>query len=168
MRSHFEMNATLQFSGEITTEAQAALKKLIEDSNRVHFWKGVPKGVTDPAEIGQITGIPQFGKNSVDLSFSSGPYTRVHDALFRFRKQVAPVMGRHRLGLRGIEVNGYRITVSGDFPEGFHSPRLPFIRESSLEDGTLTLVLDVSESDLENKIPDRLVRLVEEIGRAHV
>lgn len=162
MRSHFEMNATLQFSGEITTEAQAALKKLIEDSNRVHFWKGVPKGVTDPAEIGQITGIPQFGKNSVDLSFSSGPYTRVHDALFRFRKQVAPVMGKHRLGLRGIEVNGYRITVSGDFPEGFHSPRLPFIRESSLEDGTLTLVLDVSESDLENKIPDRLVRLVEE------
>ena len=163
MRSHFEMNATLHFSGEIPKEAKDAFNKLTETVNKNQFWKGVPKGVIDPNEVGHINeSWTTFKGNSVNLQFASGPYTRVHDALFRFRKQVAPVMGKFRLGIRGIDVNEYRITVSGEFPEGFRVPSLPFIRESRMEDDTLTLDLELTESDLENKIPDRLVRLVEE------
>ncbi|HUU75498.1 MAG TPA: serine--tRNA ligase [Methanoregulaceae archaeon] len=162
MWSDFKMKTKLQFSGEIGKDAQEAFKGAIEESNKVVFWKGVPKAVTDPKNVGQITGDPQFMGNSVELEFASGPYTRVHDALFRFRKQIAPVMGRHRIGLREIEIKEFSIKITGDFPEEFRIPKLPFIRESSLVDGTLTLVLEVTESDLENKIPDRLVRLVEE------
>jgi len=157
---HFTMKTDLQFSADFSDESKAAFLKAVEASGPL-FWKGVPKGA-NPDEVGRIEGIPRIEGNRVKLEFVSGPYTRVHDALFRFRKQIPPVLGKFRMGLRDIGISDYVITMKGDFPENFRVPKLPFITESVLSDGTLKISLEVNAADLENRIPDRLVRLVEE------
>jgi seryl-tRNA synthetase len=161
MQVRFRLEAGLRFSSPFTPEAEQATLALIDEANRLLFMKGVPKGV-DPSEVGRITGIPQFRENILDLTFESGPYTRAHDALFRFRKQIALILGKYRLGVRDIDIGSYTVTMTGEFPSGFRVPQLPFIRHADLTNGSLTMDLIVSSADLENRIPDRLVRLVEE------
>jgi seryl-tRNA synthetase len=156
------MKAGLVFSADFTPEAREAFLKMIAGSGAL-FSKGVPKDAS-PDEVGRVTGEPAFAGNRVTISLESGPYTRVHDALFRLRKQVAPTLGRFRMGLREIEVGDYTITLQGAFPEGFRVPNLPFIDQdrSRLDADTLTLSLRADAAMLEDRVPDRLVRLMEE------
>lgn len=160
MQVRFTLDAGLLFSTDIPAEAGAPIGNLVREANETHFRKGVPAGV----EVGEIGRIEDFSiaGSVLGLRIVSGPYTRAHDALFRFRKQVAPALGKFRLGLRDIEIRSFRITMTGEFPEGFRVPSLPFIISSERQGETLEISLRLTAADLENKIPDRLVRLVEE------
>jgi seryl-tRNA synthetase len=160
MRTRFQLEAALTFSGELTPDAADVLREVVDQANRVHFRKGVPPGVPEE-EIGRITGAEIEGSTAV-LEIESGPYTRAHDALFRFRKQLSPALGRFRIGLREVGIRSFRIIMEDGFPEGFSAPRLPFIQSATCEGGVLTMTLAATEADLENRIPDRLVRLIEE------
>jgi seryl-tRNA synthetase len=160
MQLRFAMKVMLNFSAEFSDEAKSAFEKVVSGAETI-FLKGVPKDV-NPAEVGHIEGIPNLEGNRAELTFVSGPYTRVHDALFRFRKQIQPALGKFRIGLRDIEISGYSVTMAGAFPESFRVPELPFIKNSSFSGDTLALELAVTAADLENRIPDRLVRLIEE------
>jgi seryl-tRNA synthetase len=157
---HFALKADLVWSAGLSPEAIEAAGHAIEEANRVQFRKGVPLG-TPEGEIGRIVRWCASG-NQLTLEIESGPYTRAHDALFRFRKQVAASLGKFRLGIRGIAVHEFRITLQGEFPAEFRPPCLPFIREAVREGDLLTLDLAISAPDLENKVPDRIVRLIEE------
>ena len=159
MPVRFSLIASLSTSNEITNEAKLAVEKTIQEGNMTLFKKGVPKSV-DVAEIGQITGF-QFSGNSIQLHFESGTYTRAHDALFRFKKQLAPALGKYQLGIRGIDIPEFRITMTG-VPDGVRIPDLPFIKSHELKNGNLTLDLSVTSADLENKVPDRILKLIEE------
>src|SRR5512137_2137079 len=143
MQVRFRLEAELRFSSSFTPEAEQATRALIDEANRVLFMKGVPKGV-DPSEVGRIAGSPQFTDNLLALTFESGAYTRAHDALFRFRKQIAPRLGKFRLGIRDIDVGAYTVIMTGDFPEGFKVPQLPFIRHAVLTDESLIMDLAVT------------------------
>jgi seryl-tRNA synthetase len=156
----FALDAELIFSADLTPEAVQAVGTLVEESNRTLFRKGVPAGAGED-EIGRIVSWSAEGSR-VFLSIESGPYTRAHDGLFRFRKQIAPTLGRFRVGLRDIVVKAFRITMKGDFPKEVHIPKLPFITRSCLLGDTLEMELAMTAADLENRVPDRVVRLVEE------
>ena len=160
MQVRFRLEAEVRFSAPFTPEAEDACRALIDQANRVLFTKGVPKGA-DPCEVGHITGFG-FSGNVLALKIESGAYTRAHDALFRFRKQIAPALGKYRLGIREIVVNDYSIELRDQFPDNFLVPKLPFIRKAVLSEGVLSVDLTVTSADLENRIPDRLVRLFEE------
>ena len=159
MSVRFSLTAGLFTNNEISDEAKLAVEKAIEEANTTFFRKGVPSGV-DVTEVGQITGF-HISKNSIELNFESGTYTRAHDALFRFKKHVTPVLGKYRLGIRGIDVKKFHITMAG-LPDGVRIPNLPFIKSHTLADGELTLNLAVTSADLENKVPDRILKLIEE------
>lgn len=156
----FALTADLLFSGEIPGDAVEAVEKTVTDSNTVMFRRGVPAGAAED-EIGRITDWKIEG-NTLSLTIESGPYTRVHDALFRFRKQITATLGRFRLGLRDIRVARYEITLSGPVPEGLKIPTLPFISSAVVTAEKIELSLQVSATDLEQKIPDRIVKLIEE------
>src|SRR5512139_3754274 len=115
MQLRFTMTATLHFSAEFSAEAKNAFENAVSGSGAI-FSKGVPKDA-DPADVGHIEGPPRIEGNDAELTFVSGPYTRVHDALFRFRKQIPAVLGKFRMGLREIEISGYTINLTGAFPE---------------------------------------------------
>ncbi|MDD1671471.1 MAG: serine--tRNA ligase [Methanomicrobiales archaeon] len=159
MHVRFRLGATIQCSGPLHNEAAAAIERTIDGANTVLFHKGVPRDV-EPSEIGKIQSW-EIQENVLCLEIESGAYTRAHDALFRFRKQIATALGKLRIGVRGIEITHFEILVPGDVPEDL-IPRLPFIREVKRREGTVELSLNVSAADLENRIPDRIVRLIEE------
>lgn len=166
MHVHIALKADLVWSGDLPPEAVDAIGHVVEEANRTQFRKGVPPGVQEE-EIGRIICWNACG-NLLSLEIESGPYTRAHDALFRFRKQVATALGRYRLGVRGIEIKEFGITLSGAFPADFRVPSLPFIRTAILCDESLELDLVTTATDLENKVPDRVIRLVEEKVQAAV
>ena len=164
MQPRFELTADLVFSREIPGELGPELAHAVEEANTVHFRKGVPRDAP-PDEVGRITAHAIEGA-VLSLTIESGGYTRAHDALFRFRKQVAGLLGRHRIGLREIEVRGFRVELLGEIPEGLRLPSLPFIRSAEIGPGRVSLDLAMTAADLENRVPDRLVRLVEEKAEA--
>jgi seryl-tRNA synthetase len=164
MQPRFDLRADLVFSKEIPAGLGPELDRAVEEANAVLFRKGVPKDA--PAdEIGRITAHSIAGP-VLSVALESGGYTRAHDALFRFRKQIAGVLGRHRIGLRDVEVRSFRVELGGEVPDGLRLPRLPFIRSSELGPDRIGLELAVTAGDLEKRIPDRLIRLVEEKAEA--
>ena len=156
----FALTAELTFNSDLSAEAKNAVEKAVAESNTVLFKKGVPKGV-DEREVGRITRW-SVEANGIRLEIESGTYTRAHDALFRFKKQVAAALGKFRLGLRGISIQEYRITMTGEIPDGIHIPNLPFIKSFDIRKDGLSLDLAVSAADLENKVPDRILKLIDE------
>jgi seryl-tRNA synthetase len=156
----FALEADLLFSAELAPDAIKACEELVEESNKTLFKKGVPAGI-QPDEIGRIVRWSAEG-NRLSVTIVSGPYTRAHDGLFRLRKQIAPTLGRFRIGLRDIVIRSFGITMKGDFPKGIHIPNLPFISKAALLGDTLDLALVMNATDLENRVPDRVVRLIEE------
>lgn len=160
MQPRFILKAEITMSGAIAPEAQSALGAVVEECNKVHFQKGVPKGAL-PEEIGCIRDY-RVDDCTIFVTITSGPYTRAHDALFRFRKQLAAALGRFRLGVRGIQITGFSVTLIGEVPDDIVIPKLPFITASGSTPGEVSLELAVTATDLENRIPDRIIRLVEE------
>ena len=86
MHVHFALKADLYFSNELGPDARSAVDVAVKEANGQVFCKGVPKGVP-PEEVGRITRWEADG-NRLRLELESGGYTRVHDALFRFRKHI--------------------------------------------------------------------------------
>jgi seryl-tRNA synthetase len=155
----FSLNADLLFSNDIPKEAVPAIEKTVREANEVLFRRGVP-AEADIEAIGRIRNWTVAGK-TLSIDIESGPYTRAHDALFRFRKPIAQALGRHRLGIRGIEVKEYTIHMQGEIPKEA-IPKLPFISETDETMEGVILRLEIDAAGLEKKIPDRLVRLIEE------
>ena len=164
MQPRFSLRAALVFSNEIPDEARPAIERAIEEANTVLFRKGVPKDAPED-EIGRITSHSVTG-SSLSLTLESGGYTRVHDALFRFRKQITGLLGRYRIGLRDLVVEDYQVELRGPVPEGLRLPELSFIRSAERGPDRIALVLAVTADDLEKKVPDRLLRLIEEKAEA--
>ncbi|HVP25835.1 MAG TPA: serine--tRNA ligase [Methanomicrobiales archaeon] len=163
MQVNFSLKADLVFSSELGPEAKDAVDLAVKEANEKVFIKGVPKGVP-PEEVGRITAW-EAEENILFIGIESGGYTRAHDALFRFRKLVAQALGKHHLGLREIRVREFRVGLTGEVPEAA-IPRVPFIRLARREAGRVRLDLQVTTQDLENRIPDRIVKLIEEKGEA--
>ncbi|MCX6694462.1 MAG: serine--tRNA ligase [Methanomicrobiales archaeon] len=156
----FRLRATLTFSSDLAGDAEEALIGLVDEANRVTFRRGVPAGTPDDM-VGRITGWEVCGPSLV-LTIESGPYTRAHDAIFRFKKQAMITLGRLRIGLRGISVETFTLTLEGVKPGSFHPEKIPFITDVEWEGETLHLTLTLSPADLEERVPDRIVRLIEE------
>jgi len=159
MHVHFALKADLCFSNELGPDARSAVDVAVKEANGQVFCKGVPKGVP-PEEVGRIT-LWEVEENILFLEIESGGYTRAHDALFRFRKLIGSALGKHHLGLREIRVREFRVSLMGDVTES-SIPRIPFIRSVRCEDGRVVLDLQVTTQDLENRVPDRIVKLIEE------
>ncbi len=159
MHVHFTLKADLCFSNELGPDAQAAVDVAVKEANGQLFCKGVPKDVP-PGEIGKIT-VWDVEENILFLEIESGGYTRAHDALFRFRKLIGAVLGKQHIGLREIRTREFRVTLTGDVTESA-IPRIPFIRSVKCNEGNVVLDLQVTTQDLENRVPDRIVKLIEE------
>ncbi|MGA7076074.1 MAG: serine--tRNA ligase [Halobacteriota archaeon] len=153
----FDLTAHLKFSDNLPQEADVELQKAIDDANNVLFIKGVPR--SSVKEAGRIIEWHTHA-NELYVRIVSGRYTRAHEALLRFRKALGMTIGaKYRIGIRGYEINEFTIKMEAETPV---QVRLPFVKQVSYDEKLLTLQLAVSEQDVEKKIPDRIVNLVEE------
>lgn len=159
MYVRFGVSGALLLSAEPSAEAAAAIGTAAEDANRSLFRKGVPREVREE-DAGRIVSWSVEGR-SIRLRIESGPYTRAHDALFRFRKHLQGILGKYRIGIRGVEVASFEMLLPPEVPREA-IPRLPFVGEVRSTPEGLLLELEMTAAELEDRMPDRLFRLVEE------
>ncbi|MHC1610704.1 MAG: serine--tRNA ligase [Candidatus Methanospirareceae archaeon] len=153
----FELNASLKCSRSLSGEVSSSeMTEFVTDCNTGLLKKGAPPGCG--AEIVWWKVVDE----RIELKIVSDRFVRAHDALLRLKKEFGKLLGKHRIGIRGVEIENYRITLDWECVEGLRIRRLPFVEEIKQENGRLELLLDIDESALEKRVPDRLIRLLED------
>ena len=156
MRFHLE--AAFRLSGDASA-AEAVLADFFAGAAPI-LQKGAPEG--HGAKIVQW----MLAGDKIDLTIESDRFVRAHDALLRLRRPLAELLGKqYRIGVRGLEISRFEIEVPSDRAI---EHKIPYVRNIRFEKGLLLLELDVGpggslgQSELENRIPDRIVSLLEE------
>ena len=156
MRFHLE--ASFRLSADAAA-AQEAIVQFFAEAGPI-MQKGAPVG--QGAEISQWKLIG----NRIDLTIESDRYVRAHDAVLRLRKPLAEILGKkYHIGVRGLDISKFEIEVESDRAI---EHKIPYVRSINFENGLLKLDLDVGpsgtlgQSEIENRIPDRIVSLLEE------
>ena len=153
----FDLKAHIKFSGDLPEEARLDVQESIDAANEVLFTKGVPPDFIH--EAGKIIEW-HIHANELYIRIVSGRYTRSHEAFLRFKKALGKAIGgRHRIGIRGYDIDLFTISMEA---EKLVQIRLPFVKRCTYRDKMLTLDLILNEQDIENKVPDRIVTLIEE------
>ncbi len=154
----FHLEASLRLSGDAAS-AEAALSEFFADAGPI-LQKGAPEG--QGARITEW----KLGGNRIDLVIDSDRFVRAHDALLRLRRPLSELLGKQfRIGVRGLDVSRFDIEVES---ERSIAHKIPYVRDIRHENGRLFLSLDVGpdgslgQSEIENRIPDRIISLLEE------
>jgi seryl-tRNA synthetase len=148
----FEMDAQITCSGKIPSKA---LESFSKDAEKL-LQKGAPKG-----EGAKITSYSVEG-NRIFLSIESKRYVRPHDALLRINKYLSNVLGRSKIGIRGLEVKRYEAWCEIK-QKPLKKIALPFTKKIEIEDNLAHIVFDnIDQEALEKKYVDRLIKRLEE------
>jgi len=154
----FHLEASLRLSGDAAS-AEAALSEFFAGAGPI-LQKGAPEG-----QGAHLTTWKLYG-NRIDLVIDSDRFVRAHDALLRLRRPLSEILGKQfRIGVRGLDVSRFDIEVESDRAI---THKIPYVREIKFENGRLFLSLDVGpegslgQSEIENRIPDRIISLLEE------
>ncbi|MBC7084908.1 MAG: serine--tRNA ligase [Methanomethylovorans sp.] len=154
MELHFILKVSFRASSDVTP-ASDMIGKYLEEANRTILVKGAAEG--QGAQVVKWN----VNDNKIELLIESGRYVRAHDALMRLRKPLAAKLGKEfRIGLRGIEVESFIITMPAEKP--LKALKIPYVNSIEYENGTIKLYLDVGESEIENRVPDRILTLMED------
>jgi seryl-tRNA synthetase len=156
MRFHLEASFRMSADAE---KAKDAIADFFENTGQM-LQKGAPEGHGAQIASWLVAG------NRIDLIIESDRYVRAHDALLRLRRPLAELLGKqYRIGVRGFDVNRFDIEVESNRAIAH---KIPYVRSIKYENGILRLELDVGpggslgQSEIENRIPDRIVSLLEE------
>ncbi|HOT07419.1 MAG: Type-2 serine--tRNA ligase [Methanosaeta sp. PtaB.Bin039] len=156
MKFHLEASFRLSADG---APAGEALAQFFEGTREL-MTKGAAEG------HGAVLTSWKLEANRIDLVIDSDRFVRAHDALLRLRRPLSDILGKSfRIGVRGVDVSRFEIAVQADRPIAH---KIPYVSETSYHDGWLTLVLGTEGPEhgwtwmLENRIPDRIVSLLEE------
>ena len=152
----FQLKAVVKCSSSLDDNdiKLSELNDFMRESAEPLLKRGAPPGCGAEIEGWGVSG------EELKLDLRSDRFVRAHDALIRLKKELGRFLAKYRIGIRGIEIESYEITMNWE--EGIKLRRLPFVKELKHSDGRLTLYLDVDYAALEKRIPDRLLRLLEE------
>jgi len=154
----FHLEASFRLSADAAA-AQDSISDFFAKAGGI-LQKGAPEGYGAKIVQWKLAG------NKIDLVIESDRFVRAHDALLRLRRPLAELLGKQfRIGLRGLEVSKFEIEVES---ERAIEHKIPYVRNINFKNGRLLLELDVGphgtlgQSEIENRIPDRIVSLLEE------
>lgn len=155
MNMEFQLKAELKCSGSLSeTVSSSEIADFVKLCNTEVLKKGAPPGCGAEIERWNVAG------EKIGLKIVSDRFVRAHDALLRVKNEFGKFLGKHRIGIRGMEIEDYAIAM--EWEEGLRLKKLPFVKEIKQEEGWLKLSLDVDEFSLEKRIPDRIIRLLED------
>jgi seryl-tRNA synthetase len=154
MELKFELECSLKTSTDATIAADV-VDAFINEANKTILTKGAPEGQGAKVTQWSIDG------DRIKLSIESGRHLRVHDAMLRMRKPLAAKLGKEfKIGIRGIEVESYTIEVPSE--KALAEMKIPYVTKMSYDSGMIKLELDVDEAAMSNRVPDRILTLMEE------
>ncbi len=155
MNMEFQLKAELKCSGSVSEGVSSSeIEEFMKHCNIELLKKGAPPGCGAEIVRWNVRG------EKIGLEIVSDRFVRAHDALLRLKNEFGKFLGRHRIGIRSMEIEDYEIAM--DWEEGLAIKKLPFVREIKQEEGRLKLFLAVNEFLLEKRIPDRIIRLLED------
>ncbi len=158
------MELQFRIKGKFRTSADPAparqeILDMLKDAEGTILSKGAPEGMG-----AGITSMDVDGEG-VELEITSGRYVRAHDAILRLRKPLAELLGKgHRIGVRGLEISEYVVSIPSEQP--LKEFKLPYVNSMEYADGAITLSLELGQSEIENRVPDRIISLVEDKVKA--
>ncbi|MCD4703473.1 MAG: serine--tRNA ligase [Methanosarcinaceae archaeon] len=154
MDLEFKLKGTFRTSAD-PADAKETIEQLFEEAGETILTKGAPAG--QGAQIRSWN----LKENGVEVEIVSGRYVRAHDAIIRLRKPLAGKLGKEfHIGVRGVDVDHFTISVPAEQSVG--NLKIPHVSSMEFKDGAITLELDVGESELENRVPDRILTLMED------
>jgi seryl-tRNA synthetase len=137
------------------TPAKEDILELLKAAQTSILSKGAPEGK------GARLLSADVNDNGIAVELSSGRYVRVHDALLRLRKPLAELLGKgHRIGIRGLDVSEFIVQVPAEMP--LKQMKIPYVNSIEYADGAIVLSMDVGQSEIENRVPDRIISLIED------
>ncbi len=157
----FKLQGRLLFSSDLSKLPLEDLGKLLDEANRSLLVKGAPPGRED--EAAKVSKW-EVHDNVLSVEIVSGRLVRAHDALLRLRKYLAQELGKkYKIGVRRLEVPELEVkipTLSVDVDQ--IRKELGNAIEVRADEGSLTLLFkDLKESDLEDRVVDRAIRLIQ-------
>lgn len=94
MELQFNLKAYFKTSAD-PDPAKDTITALFEEANKTLLTKGSPEGQGSKVTKWKI------GEDRIELILQSGRYVRVHDAIFRLKKQLAKDLGKkYKIGIR--------------------------------------------------------------------
>ena len=155
MNMEFQLKAELKCSGSLSEAVSSSeITDFVKHCNTELLKKGAPPGCGAEIVWWNVAG------EKFELKIVSDRFVRAHDALLRLKNEFGKFLGRHRIGIRGMEIEDYAIAM--EWEGGLKLKKLPFVKEIKQEEGWLKLSLDVDEFSLEKRVPDRIIRLLED------
>ena len=151
----FQLKANIKCSGSVSEVVSASeITEFMRDCNEGLLKKGAPPGCGAEIVWWNVAG------EKIELKLVSDRFVRAHDALLRLKNELGKFLAKHRIGIRGMEIEDYEIAM--EWEAELRIKKLPFVKEIKQEEGGLKLFLDVDEFALEKRIPDRILRLLED------
>ncbi len=154
MELQFKLKAYFKTSAD-PAPAKDVIAALFEEANNTLLTKGAPEG--QGAKVAEW----KLGEDRIELVLESGKYVRVHDAIFRLKKVLAEALGKkYKIGIRGIEVESFTIRMPAE--RELKALKVPYIKSMENIEGGIVLELEVGEAEMKNRVPDRILTLLEE------
>ena len=155
----FHLEASFRLSAD-AKDAKGDISDLFASSGEI-LQKGASKGEGAKIKEWKLDG------DEIFLVLDSDRYVRAHDAALRLRRPLAELLGKkYHIGVRGLDVKNFEIEVAS---KKSIDHKIPYVKEIEHQSGVLRLVLDVGASDgqigepeLKNRVPDRIVSLLDE------
>ena len=154
MELQFKLIASFKTSAD-ASGAKDLIGAYFDEANQGILTRGAPEG--------QGARIVEWGLevDRINLTIESGKHVRAHDALLRLRKPLATKLGKEfHIGIRGIDVGSFVIRLPSEKPLG--EIKIPYVSSMDYGDGVITLTLEVDEAELDNRVPDRILTLMED------
>lgn len=150
----FNLKGAFKISAD-PSEASTLIDDFLNEANKTILLKGAPKG-----EGAKVTDW-SIGEKEIKLSIESGRFVRVGDAMLRLRKPLALKLGKEfRMGIRRIEIESFTIEIPSK--ESIKELKIPFVKTIEYKDEKIIVSLEIGESEIENRVPDRILNLIED------
>ncbi len=134
-------------------QADADVSSLVSEANETLLTKGAPEG--KGARILDF----QIKDQKIMVEIESDQYVRAHDAILRLRKPLATLLGKkYRIGIRGIEIESYVAKIPSKNP--VKAEKIPYVSNMEFDGDEITIEMEIGESEIQNRIPDRIITLI--------
>ncbi|MFQ6086271.1 MAG: serine--tRNA ligase, partial [Candidatus Bathyarchaeia archaeon] len=162
-RVTFDLSCTFKLSR--SEDVSDVLKGFIREANRGLLVRGAPKG--KESEAAQIKDWKTEG-NSLSLRIQSGTYVRAHTAVLRIRKALTAILGKERIGVKGVRADYYSVTlelekqVSKDIEPKLST--LTKVLRATVDKNVVHVLFEpLSFQEMRANVPDRVLGIVEDI-----
>jgi len=148
----FEATLTMRFSSKLSPKKIAALKRWMKEVAP----ELLSRGARSAEEGASVKSVNVTG-DVMRLKLTTGKSVRPHDAAARLRRSVSQDLGRElKAGVRSLEFTSYKVHLFGS---GLKAIDLPFVKSMKKRRDGVTIDLQVTEKEIYDQVPDRLLRL---------